>query len=263
MALIGSLGKAVAGAGVGLAQAGLMGYRDQLEAAREERLAQYQAQRDERQFGQQSKLQQERYGHDQAMLDQRMEGERGLIGTRAEAEKGVQSSAIRERAAAEEGLLTKKQEFDREESAKDRKLRSAAIGIQGAELGMRQKEFALKERVANIELQNIEQIKALRTEFSTATPERKDQIRDEISLLTGKDNDNWIAVPLQIDEYTGKATSYGKMNKKSGEIKPLQGGSSAPAKTDDGDVDPASFMKRRPAPAPAAREKSGLIQRGE
>lgn len=262
MALI---GKALAGAGIGLAQAGLMGYRAQVEEARDARLAQYQEQRDERVFGQQSKLQQERFGQEKDIIGQRIEGDKGLIGARAEAEKGVQSAAIRERAAAEEGILTKKQQFEREEADKDRRLRGASLGLQGKELGMREKEFALKERVANIELQNIEQIKALRSEYATATPERKDMIRDEISLLTGKDNDNWVAVPLEIDDMTGKAISYGKMNKKSGEIKPLKDGTLAPIKAAPGERPPLeSFLPNTPAKKEPERDKrssSGLIKR--
>ena len=72
--------------------------------------------------------------------------------------------------------------------------------------------------VGQITLDNAKRLELLKTEYmkpGTSTA-RRDAIHDELQLLTGKDNDNYIPVPLK-DEL-GQVTGYQVFNKKSGQF---------------------------------------------
>lgn len=102
--------------------------------------------------------------------------------------------------------------------------------------------------LGNIQLQNAKRVEALRTEFGSKdiTPERRDAIREEIQILTGKDNDNYMPVPIK-DEM-GNVTGYQVFDKKRGDFVTPKNSGSAPA----GGADPLGLFGGKPGgPAPA------------
>ena len=70
--------------------------------------------------------------------------------------------------------------------------------------------------LGQIQVDNARRVEALRKEFTNpeTAVERKTAIREEIQLLTGKDNDNFLPVPLK-DE-SGAITGYQVFDKKQG-----------------------------------------------
>jgi hypothetical protein len=252
----------LAGAGVGLAQAGLLGYRDQLESAREQRLAQLQEARDQRLYEHQDELQRKT----QEFQSTENKLSRDLTVSEAEKTRGL----TREEGAATR--LSQKEIAQMHEEAATKR-HGQSMGAQAAtnarldkELGLRTQEFDLKKRIADIEFKNIEEIDKRRREYGTATPERKAEIRDEIALLNGKDKDNWIVTGVNPDPDTGRATEYIKINKTTGEEVPLNYGRGAPAKGEKkqskADLAMQFFTGDEPEKKkPEGRARSGLIQR--
>jgi hypothetical protein len=98
--------------------------------------------------------------------------------------------------------------------------------------------------LGQIQLDNSRRVEALRTEYGKATPERKDAIREEIQLLTGKDNDNYMPVPIK-DEM-GNVTGYQVFDKKRGDFVTPKG-SGTPGNA----ADPLGLFGKPGAPAPA------------
>jgi hypothetical protein len=72
----------------------------------------------------------------------------------------------------------------------------------------------LDNAIKQIAVDNNRTIAALKTEFAKATPERKQAINDEISVLTGKDTDKFLPVPLKDD--MGNVTGYKVFDTKRG-----------------------------------------------
>lgn len=73
----------------------------------------------------------------------------------------------------------------------------------------------LDNAIKQISLDNAKRVEELRKEFATANPERQKQITEQVQLLTGKDNDNYLPVPLKDD--MGNVTGYKIFDKKRGE----------------------------------------------
>lgn len=77
---------------------------------------------------------------------------------------------------------------------------------------------SIQTAMAKITLENAKRVETLRQEFQK--PEtlvaRKEAIREEIQLLTGKDNDNFLPVPLK--DLTGAVTGYQVFDKRRGEF---------------------------------------------
>lgn len=117
--------------------------------------------------------------------------------------------------------------LDRGERSADRDERrehhQALFTLQRAAEGRLKKASDLDIAIKQITLNNAQRLDELRTEFQTASPERKQAITDELQLLTGKDNDNYIPVPEGFDPATGKPTSYRIFDKKRGKFVDAQG----------------------------------------
>lgn len=102
----------------------------------------------------------------------------------------------------------------------------AIEAIQRATEGRLAKGAELDRSIKEIALENAKRVKALEEEFRTATPERKKAIIEEKQLLTGKDNDNYLPVPLKDDQ--GNVTGYKVFDKKRGEwVEPRPSGAGA------------------------------------
>lgn len=87
--------------------------------------------------------------------------------------------------------------------------------IQAAAEGRLAKGANLDNSLKQIGLDNAKRVEKLKTEFSAATPERKKAITDEIQLITGKDNDKYLPVPLKDEQ--GNVTGYKIFDTKRGE----------------------------------------------
>jgi hypothetical protein len=72
----------------------------------------------------------------------------------------------------------------------------------------------LDNAIKQMTVDNAKRIDVLRKEFGTASPERQKAISDEMSLLTGKDTDKFLPVPLK-DEM-GNVTGYKVFDTKRG-----------------------------------------------
>ena len=72
----------------------------------------------------------------------------------------------------------------------------------------------LDNAIKQMTVDNARTITKLKGEFGAATPERKQQISDELSVLTGKDTDKFLPVPLK-DEM-GATTGYKVFDTKRG-----------------------------------------------
>lgn len=95
---------------------------------------------------------------------------------------------------------------------------------------------SLDNKLKQIQLDNAARLKELRVDYQKASPEKRSLIEKEVALLTGKDNDNFIAVATGFDEVTGKPTAYKVFNKKSGEwVEPKDG---TPKTSTGGPVEP-------------------------
>lgn len=109
-------------------------------------------------------------------------------------------------------------DLDREqrkvEKEADDRYRGAMLKLQEKAEGRLAKGASIDNEVKEITLGNAKRVERLRTEFAAATPERKQQINEEIQLLTGKDNDNFLPVPLK-DEF-GAIAGYKIFDKKRG-----------------------------------------------
>lgn len=102
----------------------------------------------------------------------------------------------------------------------------------------------LERQIKELALANAQRVEKLRTEFASASPEHKLQITEEVQLLTGKDNDQYLPVPIK-DE-TGAITGYQIFDKRRGvwvEASPGAGGKSPTAADIEGLVQRAKDPK--------------------
>ena len=124
---------------------------------------------------------------------------------------------VRDRKTADVKAETKAK-FDQEgESTKvlgaDKTYLSALSALTNAKESSASK---VQAALGQIQVDNARRVEALRKEFTSGatTPERKDAIREEIQLLTGKDNDSYMPVPIK-DEM-GNVSGYKVFDKKRG-----------------------------------------------
>lgn len=108
----------------------------------------------------------------------------------------------------------------------------------------------LDRAIKQIAVDNAKRVDELRKEFAGATPERKREIQEEIQLLTGKDNDNYLPVPIK-DE-TGAITGYHVLDRRRGVWLdgPKGGAQGAPGKGERPPLD--GFFRDRPRPQAGA-----------
>jgi hypothetical protein len=74
----------------------------------------------------------------------------------------------------------------------------------------------LDNAIKQIQVDNAARADGLRKEFGKATPERQQQIKDELSILTGKDADKFVPVPLK--DADGAISGYQVFDTKSGKF---------------------------------------------
>lgn len=265
-----AFGKALAGAGLGLTQSGLMAYKSQLEAAREERLAALQEARDKRLFGQQKELETERYGHDLTARGMEINARKELETERYGHELTARGMEINARSELTDKEIEARKAIVEKQEAGANARSWAANARADKELGLRQQEFDIKKRIADLELQNVAEINRLRQLYRTAPPSERPEIANMISVLSGKPNDNWIVTGIDPDPLTGRPTAFIKTNKSTGEDKLIDIGSvkNRPAGKEQ-EPDP-SFLERlykgddtKKGVEKPGRASKGLIQRGE
>ena len=129
------------------------------------------------------------------------------------------------------------QEIDRARVDEQRRHNQATEKLQAAAEGRLGKSAELDGAIKQLALDNAKRVEGLKKEFATATPERKKAITEEVQLLTGKDNDQYLPVPLK-DEM-GNVTGYKVFDKKRGVwVDNAGGGAPTGAKWDNttGDV---------------------------
>ncbi len=98
--------------------------------------------------------------------------------------------------------------------AEERRSNIARERILSASTGAQVTGANLDADIKRIQLDNARRVKTLQEEFRAAPPERRASITEEVQLLTGKDNDNYVPVPMK-DE-TGAITGYQVFDKKRG-----------------------------------------------
>ena len=166
----------------------------------------------------------------------------GMIG---EAQREEQGERERQRFADERVERGARQDIAREEldiRREDQKLRGGALDLEATrtfgnlehqsrmyDLAVKQYEEAkrtgdLDRQIKQFAVDNAKRVKELNAEFSKATPERQEQIRLEMDMLRGKDSDNYMAVPVSYDEFTGKPNGYALVNKRTGKPVDTTGG---------------------------------------
>ena len=73
---------------------------------------------------------------------------------------------------------------------------------------------SINNSVNSMKLENVQQVTALQKEWKAADPKRREEIKSEIEILTGKDNDSFMPVPIK--DSLGNTTGYQIFDKKSG-----------------------------------------------
>lgn len=107
-------------------------------------------------------------------------------------------------------------QVQRESIAAQREYHGALIAVHQAAEGRLTNTAKIDDAIKKIAFDNAKRVEGLRDEFAKANPDRKAAIKEEIQLLTGKDNDNYLPVPEGFDPVTGKPTSYRIFDKKAG-----------------------------------------------
>ena len=116
----------------------------------------------------------------------------------------------------------------------------------------------LDNAIKQMTVDNAKRAQELRTEFGKAPPERQQQIKDELSILTGKDADKFVPVPLKDAE--GNITGYKVFDAKSGKFMddgaaqadPIKAAMDAARKAREPQGKAAAAPQGAPARAPAA-----------
>lgn len=93
-----------------------------------------------------------------------------------------------------------------------RTLSAASAGPDRTDYKGRELDNAIKQ----MGLDNAKRVQDLKAEFGKAPPERQQQIKDELSILTGKDADKFVPVPLK--DADGAISGYQVFDTKSGKF---------------------------------------------
>lgn len=198
--MTGILGKALAGAGSAMAVAGTMSFQDQLNAAREARLAQYQADRDERYFGQQTAMQERSIAatREEGKLNRDLTRETGAAQRALTREEGAATrGAQKELAEMHEAAATKRH-------GQSTALQAATNARLDKQLALAKTESEMNMSIKEIERANLRDMRKLQEEAKTASPERLAQIREIMSSLSGK-SDRF----LEVGEYNDMGQRVG------------------------------------------------------
>lgn len=149
-----------------------------------------------------------------------LEGERvGLEGKRVGLE-GERVKSEKDRVALEGArvdLASAQGERDQQRLNEQERSNKAHETIQrmtaGAQVTASQKEAALKD----IQIENARELKNLRTQYNaTQDPQQRSKLKDQIDILSGKDNDNYV--PLIAKDMEGNITDVKIFDKKAGRV---------------------------------------------
>lgn len=106
-------------------------------------------------------------------------------------------------------------EAQAEQHRLNREVQRAGQGIQARQVKVMEQGADLDRQIKQIQIDNANEVQRLRQQYTQETdPQKKAQIVETVQLLTGKDNDNYLPVPLK-DEM-GNITGYEIFDKKRG-----------------------------------------------
>ncbi len=129
----------------------------------------------------------------------------------------VTQAAARASAATADDI-TKERGADKDYLKSLRVISAASAAPDRTDYKGRELDNALKQ----MQVDNANRVQALKKEFGSADPERRKQISEEVSILTGKDGDKFTPVPLK-DEM-GNITGYRVFDTKNGRFVDQDGG---------------------------------------
>lgn len=112
------------------------------------------------------------------------------------------------------GLQSTALEASAREHRENRAVQREGQAIQGRQVSVLEQGANLDQQIKQIALDNAKQVEKLRTEFATASLDRKRAIEEHIQILTGKDNDIFLPVPIKDD--IGNIVGYEIFDKKRG-----------------------------------------------
>lgn len=134
---------------------------------------------------------------------QRTRSEMADVAESAYSSRGMVSAAQ----GVREGEERREERIDRRlDRARDNERADRQLSIAERTFDVNAKGADLDRQIKQITLDNAKRVDELRTEFGSAAPERKKAIEKELEILTGKDKDKFLPVPLK-DE-TGAVTGY-------------------------------------------------------
>lgn len=219
---------ALQGLGESVQQFGTMALQNELLAMREQRLAEIQAQRDDKMMGHQSAMaerqitasaeQNQLTRAHQSTLQQTSLEHAAEMANQSRAHASSEAAATRMHTTGENTATRTHQERLAQSAERAANARhGASMALQEKQIEIAAKGAELDREIKQIQVNNAKRVDALQSEFRTTTdPARKSAIKDEIQTLTGKDNDNFIPVPIK-DE-TGAITGYEVFDKKAGKF---------------------------------------------
>ena len=203
----------MSGLGEGLQQASVITAKhflqqqaEEADRQRMERLAEFQQQAQERGFA---------HAEKQTATQIAATKEEGEAGRGLQRElSGEQRTLTREEGAATR--TTQKDIAELHERAATTR-HGQTVGLQQQQLEEAKKTGELDRTIKQIAIDNQRRVETLRTEFGKpdTTADRKRAITEEISILTGKDTDKYLPVPLKDD--MGNVTGYKIFDTKRGE----------------------------------------------
>lgn len=229
---------ALQGLGESMQQFGNEALKMEIMSIRDQRLAELQAQRDDKLMSHQTALADKQIAahasesalgrdHQTALQATSLE-HAARLASQAQAHMSSEAAAGRVHATGEAAATRQLQRdlADKQERAANAR-HGASMAVQQKQVDILAKGAELDREIKQIQVKNLQRVDTLQNEFRTTTdPARKSAIKDEIQVLTGKDNDNFIPVPIK-DE-TGAITGYQIFDKKSGKF--ADGKSTDPAR---------------------------------
>ena len=223
---MGMIGDMIAGAAeVGGGAAVKYGLNEQesiIQAERDARLEEATKKSQERGFVHADKTLESTQAHSEKILGKTQQFTQGENDRRMEFEQNQQT----ERIASAEKI-----------SEASNKLQAKANSIASGRLTLEQARAELENPLKEIELFNAATLSGLNAKLQEKgiSKEEKASIKEQIRVLTGKDNDNVVLVPTGYDELTGKPNAYQIFDKRTLKfIDPKAGeGGGAGAKWDD------------------------------
>lgn len=212
---MGIIAGAMSGAGAGIMDSGkqLGAYAE--KSALQDEMAKITAQRDQvlNEFAKESQARDFQF-----KTGERREGEQFTAGENTKQRTSTEGIHASDRASVErEGEANRG--VQREQLAQQGKYQNAMVSISAAAEGRLATGAKLDNAIKQFAVDNTKRVEELRKEFASAPPERQQAITTEIQLLTGKDNDKYLPVPIGFDEATGKPNAYRIFDTKSGNWK--------------------------------------------